>query len=186
MPHPRQYSRLLIHESPLLVLPSLAKAIGLNEAIFLQQLHYWLQKSGKPRDGRIWIYNTYEDWERQLPFWSKRTVQRIALHLEEAGLLVSSVAYNQSKMDKTKWYAIDYDELNRRTERVDDDAKMAPSSGQIGTMDDDKVAPSVPETSAEINGREDGSVLSINERTEWERRQEERRRWLKGLEGQKP
>jgi hypothetical protein len=42
---PRTTSRLLIHEPALQVLPSLAVAIGLNEAIFLQQLHYWLVSS---------------------------------------------------------------------------------------------------------------------------------------------
>ena len=38
-------SNLLIHEEPLLVLPGLASRIGLNEAIFLQQIHYWLNRS---------------------------------------------------------------------------------------------------------------------------------------------
>ena len=63
-----QSSRLLITEPPLLVLPSLAIAIGLNEAIFLQQLHYWLQQAGKERDGRRWIYNTYDEWHAPAPF----------------------------------------------------------------------------------------------------------------------
>ena len=35
---------LLISEPPLQVLPSLAVKIGLNEAIVLQQIHYWLLK----------------------------------------------------------------------------------------------------------------------------------------------
>ncbi len=49
----QRHSSLLIEESPLQVLPSLAKAIGLNEAIFAQQLHYWLRgKSGKEHDGK--------------------------------------------------------------------------------------------------------------------------------------
>jgi len=33
-------SNLLIQEVPLMVLPTLATKIGLNEAMFLQQLHY--------------------------------------------------------------------------------------------------------------------------------------------------
>ena len=56
-------SNLLIEEPPLQVLPSLALAVGLNEAIILQQMHYWLkikqQASDKYadsfRDGR-WRY----------------------------------------------------------------------------------------------------------------------------------
>lgn len=37
-------SKLLIDDYPIQVLPKLAKEIGLNEAIFLQQVHYWLKK----------------------------------------------------------------------------------------------------------------------------------------------
>ena len=37
-------SRLLLEDEPLVVLPKLATVIGLNEAIILQQLHYWLEK----------------------------------------------------------------------------------------------------------------------------------------------
>ena len=32
----------LINEYPLQVLPSLCKKVGINEAIFIQELHYWL------------------------------------------------------------------------------------------------------------------------------------------------
>ena len=37
--------KLLIDDQPHQVLPALAKTIGLNEAIFLQQLHYLLNYS---------------------------------------------------------------------------------------------------------------------------------------------
>ena len=35
-------SRLLIKESPVMIIPSLAVRIGLNEAVVLQQIHSWL------------------------------------------------------------------------------------------------------------------------------------------------
>ena len=38
-------SNLLLNEVPLMCQPSLATKIGLNEAIFIQQLHYWLNRS---------------------------------------------------------------------------------------------------------------------------------------------
>ena len=44
-------SNLLIDDYPILVLPSLATEIGLNEAIVLQ-MHYWLKKSNHNYDGR--------------------------------------------------------------------------------------------------------------------------------------
>jgi hypothetical protein len=167
-------SRLLIAEPPLLVLPSLAKAIGLNEAIFLQQLHYWLQgKSGKARDGRLWVYNTYEEWAEQLPFWSIRTIRRIVGDLESRGLVISTSEYNTQKMDRTKWYSLDYVLLDRLTEPADHVANvaissdqdadltepadhvanLATSSGQNRRMDMASLDPAIPETSSEINIR---------------------------------
>jgi len=59
---------LLIDEEPLLVPPRLAAAIGLNEAIVLQQIRYWLGDKRRPkiRDGRRWVYNTYPQWQTNL------------------------------------------------------------------------------------------------------------------------
>ena len=56
-------SNLLIDDYPILVLPKLATEIGLNEAIVLQQMHYWLKKSNHNYDGRRWIYNSFPEWQ---------------------------------------------------------------------------------------------------------------------------
>jgi hypothetical protein len=104
-------SRLLLHEEPLQVLPGLAVALGLNEAIILQQLHYWLRKKAHQRNGREWHYNTYEDWKKQFPFWSVSTIKRAIIHLQETGVVIAG-NFNHSPIDKTKWYAIDYKKLN--------------------------------------------------------------------------
>ena len=103
-------SKFILDEKPLIVLPSLAKAIGLNEAIILQQLHYWLQESNNIRDGYKWVYNTYEDWQKQFPFWSKNTIIRAIKSLEKKGLVVVG-NYNRMKIDNTKWYRIDYEKI---------------------------------------------------------------------------
>jgi hypothetical protein len=122
-------SKLLIHEPPLQVLPSLANLIGLNEAIVLQQVHFWHEndKTGLLHDGYKWSYNTYEQWrDSNFPFWSVSTIQRIFLTLEEKGLIVTS-QINKTNYDRTKYYRIDYDKLeslitptcNDRTHQVD-------------------------------------------------------------------
>jgi len=103
-------SRLLIKESPVMIIPSLAVKIGLNEAVVLQQIHYWLGISKHQIEGRTWVYNTYEEWQKQLPFWSVSTIKRTILSLEMKGLLLSA-NFNAMKMDKTKWYSIDYEKL---------------------------------------------------------------------------
>ncbi|EAB9737046.1 hypothetical protein D4U46_25860, partial [Escherichia coli] len=48
---------LLFAERPLVINTQLAMKIGLNEAIVLQQLHYWLRdtNSGMECDGVRWI-----------------------------------------------------------------------------------------------------------------------------------
>ncbi len=107
-------SSLLISEYPLIVLPSLAKAIGLNEAIVLQQIHYWKlinQKAGvNKRDGYYWMYATYEELQKQLPFWSIRTVKRIISNLKKMNLIIVS-NYNKLKIDNTNWYRLNYPQL---------------------------------------------------------------------------
>lgn len=103
-------SKLLISERPLMIIPSLALKIGLNEAIILQQIHYWVQKSKHEHDGRKWVYNTYKEWQSQLPFWSESTIKRTIKSLQQQGYLLSA-NYNKSKLDQTKWYSIDYDKL---------------------------------------------------------------------------
>lgn len=104
-------SKLLINEQPMQVLPTLAKVIGLNEAIFVQQLHYLLNFSRHQVEGKSWVYNTLGDWQAIFPFWSLKTVQRIVKNVEEQGIVLSTDKFNKMKMDKTKWYSIDYQKL---------------------------------------------------------------------------
>lgn len=105
-------NKLLISEPPLLVLPSLAKLIGLNEAIFIQQIHYWSLYSKHIVDGDRWLYNSHQEWQEQFPFWSIRTIRRIIENLERQNLLISG-NFNKLKIDRTKWYKINYEKLNQ-------------------------------------------------------------------------
>ena len=105
-------SKLLINEVPLMCLPSLAVKIGLNEALFIQQLHYWVDRSKNIIDGRQWVYNTMADWSKQFPFWSQKTLSRTISNLEKQKLVISG-NYNQKGYDRTKWYTIDYAALEQ-------------------------------------------------------------------------
>jgi len=113
-------SHLLINEPALQVLPSLAKAIGLEEAIILQQLHYWLNNSkvdGRLEAGEKWIYNSYQEWQENFPFWSIQQIQRIFLNLEKGGVVISA-KLDAKKHDQTKFYRIDYDALCMMDESI--------------------------------------------------------------------
>jgi hypothetical protein len=103
-------TKILFDEQPLVIASSLAELVGLNESIILQQLHYWINKNPKEIDGRKWIYNTYDDWKEQFPFWSISTIRRIITTLENLGIILTG-NYNQRKFDKTKWYSLDYERL---------------------------------------------------------------------------
>lgn len=104
----------LFDSQPLVVNKDLATAIGLNEALVLQQIHYWLeinrQADKNSYDGCYWTYNTVAEWQEQFPFFSYDTVKRTLRKLRDAGLLLTG-NYNRKKMDRTIWYTIDYSRL---------------------------------------------------------------------------
>lgn len=107
-------TKLLINENPLMVLPTLAKEIGLNEAIILQQIHYWLDAriNQNFKEGKNWVYNSYSKWQEQFSFFSEITIRRSIKSLEKQGFLISK-RFNLSSFNKTKWYTINYDKLAR-------------------------------------------------------------------------
>ena len=110
-------NRLLLDDRPLIVIPELAFAIGLNNAIVLQQIHYWVtinERAKKTfRVGYYWTYNSYDAWRRQFPFWSVSTIKRIFMELEADGYITTG-NYNRLAIDRTKWYRVNYDKLDER------------------------------------------------------------------------
>jgi DNA-binding PadR family transcriptional regulator len=158
-------NKLLINESPIQVLPQLAKVIGLNEAIVLQQVHYWIENKknkGYKRNGYKWVYNTYEKWqEDNFPFWSTRTIQRIFLKLEDLGLIISE-QFSKQDYDQKKYYRINYDKLNEieagMSDCRDDSDKMASSEKTDGHNLNESETTS--ETTSEIKeGESDDSLM---------------------------
>lgn len=157
--------KLLIPEYPLIVLPSLAKEIGLNEAIFLQQLHYWLVRSEHIHEGKQWVYNTYGDWFVQFPFWSIKTIKRIVWSLEKEGIVISD-NFNKTKMDKTKWYCINYEKVPSLQQNIGLPSSqkvssivskgiihrdnLTPSLGQPDPIHSVKLTPPIPDTTIDI------------------------------------
>jgi len=123
-------SRLLYDERPLVVIPELAVVVGLNHAIALQQVHYWVrinQRADKNfRFGYYWTFNTYEAWHEQFPFWSISTIKRIFMELEADGYIITGT-FNRLVIDRTKWYRINYD-------RLAESVNLIQSSGQVDTM----------------------------------------------------
>lgn len=131
-------SKLLINESPLQVQPSLAMAIGLNEAIFLQQLHYWLGASKLHKNNQKWIYNTYPEWLLQLKYMSLATLKRTIKSLKEQKL-IHVERFDKKRSNQVNYYSIDYCVLSIIEQNIMqvidsiDQLKMSQSSSSICT-----------------------------------------------------
>lgn len=120
----RTRAPLLIDEPPIIVYPSLADAIGINEAIIFQQLHFLLNSTRQAKSkynyvaGRWWVYNTYTEWREEHFTWlSEVTIRRIFVQLEEWQLIESRQSV-RNKSDRTKWYTIDYSLWNDFAEAI--------------------------------------------------------------------
>lgn len=137
---------LLMTSRPIVINPDLAYSIGLNEAIALQQINYWLKEttSGMERDGVRWIYNTTEQWLEQFPFWSESTLKRTFTRLKTLGVLKIE-QLNKSQRDMTNFYTINYESELLDGVKVTESkrSKCAVPSGQNDTMEEVKVTHSI-------------------------------------------
>lgn len=117
---------LLFTRKPIVINAELADRIGLNEAIVLQQVNYWITGStaGEEHEGRKWVYNTFEKWqEENFPFWSVDTVKRTLTKLKKMGL-VDVRQLRKSQHDHTNFYTINYE-----NELLSDQGKLHQSNG---------------------------------------------------------
>lgn len=79
----------LIPEKPLVISPSLAATIGLEEAVMLQGLHEAMNYlKAEIRDGYKWYHFERRELEQRFPFWPPGDVQRVAYSLKEKGVIV--------------------------------------------------------------------------------------------------
>ena len=110
------YCKLLYTQEPIVINPVAAEVLGVNEAIIVQQVHYWLNINEKAKinfyNGRYWTYNTYENWQKtNFRFFSERTLKRIFKKLEEKEILIKD-NFNKTKYDRTLWITINYEKLD--------------------------------------------------------------------------
>lgn len=138
---------LLLKVKPLVISPMLALRIGINEAIVLQQICYWLEDttSGIEYDGKRWVYNSINAWNEQFPWWTAKTIQRTVSSLKKMGLIYVE-QLKKSQHDQTNYYAINYasplladtDNLSLSRETICPNRK-----GQSVPMDKDKLSQSI-------------------------------------------
>ncbi|MFT7389515.1 MAG: hypothetical protein ACI8VC_002784 [Candidatus Endobugula sp.] len=113
----------LIPERPLLVFPSLAATIGLEEAVLLSLLDELTHlQTGQESRGYVWYELLGEQLSRSMPFWDDLDIQRVSQRLRDVGiLLLVSAPYGQSQRLK---FAFN----QRAGEQVSDQHKTTASS----------------------------------------------------------
>jgi hypothetical protein len=86
-----------------------AKEYGVNISLLLESFAYWTHKNFTRNhhiyDGLCWTYDTLEALCDVFPYWSKRQIEHTINNAVKVGLLVKG-NYNQTKYDRTIWYAL--------------------------------------------------------------------------------
>jgi hypothetical protein len=90
---------------------SVARVLGLNAALFLQQLNFRLRTPSHVVDGVAWYEASYATLQAvDFPFWSTKTIARTGRRLEKRGILIAR-PLSRNTYDRTKWYTINDEKL---------------------------------------------------------------------------
>ncbi len=87
----------------------IATDFSLPISIFLGHLAFWAEKNLANNtniyDGLVWCYDTLEALTDYFPYFTKRQIERMINNAIEKGLVVKG-NYNQTRYDRTVWYAL--------------------------------------------------------------------------------
>ena len=121
-----------------------AKKHGVNKAILLYNLKYWLDKNKANRRNihqhksklYYWTYNSANAFSKLFPYFSVSSIDRWLRELETDGYLISA-NYNKIKFDKTK---LNEEEL-RKYNSLDDVEKVSYGQAYVDKANKASVAP---------------------------------------------
>lgn len=87
----------------------IAKAYGVECAIFLHDLYYWVKyneaRNQNEYEGRYWTFNSRKAYAYHFPYWSIDQIKRITKKLIDAGIVVTA-QLNKKNYDHTIWYSL--------------------------------------------------------------------------------
>jgi hypothetical protein len=95
---------------------NLAAALGVNESIILQQIHFWTVENEKHqrisyrKEDFWWCWNTMANWQEEFPWLSAKKIERCFAALKRHGVLIGK-CLSENKLNRTLWYRIDYKRL---------------------------------------------------------------------------
>lgn len=87
----------------------IAKEYGVNEAIILYNIAFWVDANRKNErnlfDGKYWTYNSAKAFQEQFPYMSVRTIQRVIKNLIDNGLILSG-KFSSDSRNRTNYYTL--------------------------------------------------------------------------------
>jgi len=93
----------------------IAKKFGVNAAIFLNNVAYWLQKNQANKkhfhENRYWTYNSSEALAILFPYWSPDQIDRLIKKCISLKLLLVG-NFNDNTYNRTRWYSLTDEALN--------------------------------------------------------------------------
>jgi len=86
-----------------------AEQYGVNEAIFLNNMAYWIHKNMANEkhyhEGRHWTYNSVDAFKELFRYWSTRTLRTVIQSCIKNKLILTG-NFNKQGYDRTTWYAL--------------------------------------------------------------------------------
>jgi len=130
-----------------------AKLYGVNCAIVLQNLWYWVQKNEKEgtnfHDGYYWTYNSKKILCEAFPYLSSKQIDYALKKLRDEKIIIVG-NYNTAKYDRTLWYTITE---NGREYFQDDNLESFEKKQRVTTKGS--------------NGLVQKGVMDYNQREQW-------------------
>ena len=87
----------------------MANYYGVEEAIMLNHLIYWIATNSANRNNNIenrhWTYSTIEDFKKYFPYWTTSQIRRILKNLAFQEIIIKG-NHNKCTYDRTIWYAL--------------------------------------------------------------------------------
>lgn len=88
---------------------NIAKKYGINSAILLKNLHFWIEKNKANKenfyDNYYWTYNSRKAFAELFPYMNERQINYAMQKLIDNELVITG-NYNKVAYDRTLWYAI--------------------------------------------------------------------------------
>lgn len=88
---------------------AVATKIGVNEAIVLAHIDYWIERNYRlgreQHNGKYWMFESVAAMAEYFPYFTERQVRYALQSLLNHGLIEKGV-FNRVGFDRTSWYTI--------------------------------------------------------------------------------